>query len=197
MAGNPTNQTFLVSMTTTLPASFISANDAINFMNSAGSGFWNGVVAGVVTLDRFVGLDVSNANISNARWANNNGHAQLAYNLNTTSDPITADQVSGALSALWDLILVAIGAALILIPVGGWALDLVGLIVAFSGGLGLLSTGVTQTGTAITSNPVLLIGAVVAIGALGFGLYSYISNEKFRRDINKTGSRVAHLAAGS
>lgn len=169
-------------MTTNAPAQILNNNDAVNFLNSAGQNFWNGVIGDVISLEKFTSYGVTAVNVTGAFWNNNGGHAELRFTLKTQSDPVTEATIAGILGGLWDLILIAIGGALIFIPGGGWALDLVGAIVALAGGLGLISTSVTQVGGAILGNPLFILAGIVIIGAAGIAVYDEIGHRYHGRN---------------
>jgi len=180
MAGNPTTQVFDITMKTSLPASILKTNDVIDFLNSPGQSFWNNGLQDLCSVSNFFkyGLEVVSTQVSNAVWVNAGGKAQLNYTLTTVSDPVTAQQINASLWLMIGIAVTAIGALLILIPVGGWAVDLVGAILMAAGVLTILDIGVVEVSNILpiifgsTAGKILIAGIGVALIA-GVGLFVY------------------------
>jgi len=188
MAGNPTTQVFNITMKTSLPASIFKTNDVIDFLNSPGQGFWNNGLQDLCSVSNFFryGLEVTSTKVSNAVWVNSGGKAQLNYTLTTVSDPVTAQQINASLWLMVGLAVSVIGAILLLIPIGGWAVDLVGLILVAAGVLTILDIGVVEVSNILHSPAgALLIGGigVAIIAGVGLMVYGVATNEKAKQNV--------------
>jgi len=188
MAGNPTTQVFDITIKTSLPATILHTNDVINFLNSPGQNFWNGGLQDLYSVSNFFqyGLELVSTKVSNAVWVNAGGKAQLNFTLTTVSDPVTAQQINATLWLMVGLAVTAIGAILILIPVGGWAADLVGLILMAAGVLTILDIGVVEVSNIIHSpaGEILFagIGIALIVGA-GLMVYGVATSEKAKQNV--------------
>jgi len=197
MSGNPTTQVFNVTIKTSLPATILSTNDVINFLNSPGQGFWNGGLQDLYSVSNFIqyGLEVTSTQVSNANWVNAGGNAQLNFTLTTVSDPVTAQQINSGLWLMVGLFVTTIGALLLLIPVGGWAVDLVGAILMAAGILTILDIGVVEVSN-ILSSPAgaLLIGGIgiAIIAGTGLMIYGVATSEQAKQNVR----RVAEYTTG-
>jgi hypothetical protein len=180
MAGNPIRQAFQCVMTTSIPATIFSPDDAVGFLNSAGSGFWNDVLGGALTIENFFTSHLTSSSVSSSLWIADNGKAAIQFTLNTVSDPATASGIQTDLLLAGAIAAIAIGAALILIPGGGWALDLVGAILAIAGGLSLLSVGVTEVLNNPTAQVIIYAVVGVVVVAAGVLVYSLATSPKAR-----------------
>jgi len=192
MAGNPTTQVFDITMKTSLPASILKTNDVIDFLNSPGQSFWNNGLQDLCSVSNFFkyGLEVVSTQVSNAVWVNAGGKAQLNYTLTTVSDPVTAQQINASLWLMIGIAVTAIGALLILIPVGGWAVDLVGAILMAAGVLTILDIGVVEVSNILpiifgsTAGKILIAGIGVAIIAgVGLMVYGVATSEKAKQNV--------------
>jgi len=195
MAGNPTTQVFDITMKTSLPASILKTNDVIDFLNSPGQSFWNNGLQDLCSVSNFFkyGLEVTSTQVSNAVWVNADGKAQLNYTLTTVSDPVTAQQINASLWLMIGIAVTAIGALLLLIPVGGWAADLVGAILVAAGVLTILDIGVVEVSSIfneigqIFSSPagkILEAGIGIAIIAgVGLFVYGVATSEKAKQNV--------------
>ncbi len=179
MTGNPTKQSFYIGIESIIPASILSKDDAVNFLNSPGSQFWNDVLQSVYDISYFVGkgLPVTSVSFSDSKWIDYNSKATLTTYMNVVSDPLSTEQVSESLLVGLGLLAVAIGAALLLIPVGGWAVDLVGIILSLAGVLTLSLAFVQEVGVVLPSpstlGGILFYGSIIATAAVGTGLILY------------------------
>ena len=200
MAGNPTTQVFDITMKTSLPATIFKTNDVIDFLNSPGQGFWNDGLQDLCSVSNFFqyGLELVSTKVSNAVWVNADGKAQLNYTLTTVSDPVTAQQINASLWLMVGLAVTAIGAILILIPVGGWAADLVGLILMAAGVLTILDIGVVEVTNIIHSpaGEIFFAGIGIAlIAGVGLFVYGVLTSEKAKQNVRNvaeyTTSKVA------
>jgi len=195
MSGNPTTQVFNITMNTSLPASIFKTNDVIDFLNSPGQSFWNGGLQDLCSVSNFFkyGVEVVSTKVSSAVWVNADGKAQLNYTLTTVSDPVTAQQINSGLWLMIGLAVTAIGALLLLIPVGGWAVDLVGAILVAAGVLTILDIGVVEVSSIfnkigqIFSSPagkLLEAGIGIAIIAgVGLMVYGVATSEKAKQNV--------------
>jgi len=192
MAGNPTTQVFNITMKTSLPATIFNTNDVINFLNSPGQNFWNGGLQDLCSVSNFFqyGIELVSTQVSNAVWVNADGKAQLNFTLTTVSDPVTAQQINATLWLMVGLAVTAIGAILILIPVGGWAADLVGAILMAAGVLTILDIGVVEVSNIIhtifgsTAGKILIAGIGIAIIAgAGLMVYGVATSEKAKQNV--------------
>jgi len=207
MAGNPTTQVFNITMKTSLPASILKTNDVIDFLNSPGQGFWNGGLQDLCSVSNFFkyGVEVTSTKVSNAVWINAGGKAQLNYTLTTVSDPVTAQQINSGLWLMIGLAVTAIGALLLLIPVGGWAVDLVGAILVAAGVLTILDIGVVEVSSIfnkigqIFSSPagkLLEAGIGIAIVAgVGLMVYGVATSEKAKQNVRNVAEYTTGKAA--
>jgi len=195
MAGNPTTQVFDITIKTSLPATIFKTNDVIDFLNSPGQSFWNNGLQDLCSVSNFFqyGLELVSTKVSNAVWVNAGGKAQLNYTLTTVSDPVTAQQINATLWLMVGLAVTAIGAILILIPVGGWAADLVGAILMAAGVLTILDIGVVEVSNIFSQfgnflkSPAgaLLIGGigVAIIAGVGLMVYGVATSEKAKQNV--------------
>jgi len=207
MAGNPTTQVFNITMKTSLPASILKTNDVIDFLNSPGQSFWNNGLQDLCSVSNFFkyGVEVTSTKVSNAVWINAGGKAQLNYTLTTVSDPVTAQQINSGLWLMIGLAVTAIGALLLLIPVGGWAVDLVGAILVAAGVLTILDIGVVEVSSIfnkigqIFSSPagkLLEAGIGIAIVAgVGLMVYGVATSEKAKQNVRNVAEYTTGKAA--
>lgn len=192
MTANPTTQNFAVALVSDMPASVLGNNDVIDFLNSAPQSLWNDAVAGALGVDALLGqgiTGVSSLAVAGSRWVNSGGKAALDFTLTTVSDPVEANQLAAALEVIGGIILIAASQAFDLVPVAGWAVGIIGAILAFAGVLSLLSVSVTQLGGAITGNPVTtfaVVGVVaLALVAGSLVLYSIAKNPQARQQLGE------------
>jgi hypothetical protein len=194
-------------MKTSLPASILKTNDVIDFLNSPGQSFWNGGLQDLCSVSNFFqyGLELVSTKVSNAVWVNAGGKAQLNYTLTTVSDPVTAQQINASLWLMIGVAVTAIGALLILIPVGGWAVDLVGAILVAAGVLTILDIGVIEVSSIfneigqIFSSPagkILEAGIGIAIIAgVGLFVYGVATSEKAKQNVRNVAEYTTGKAA--
>jgi hypothetical protein len=165
---NPITQKFRIGLSTSIPASVLHKDDVIGFLNSPGSSFWDGTLDGAYTVANLigVGLPVLSTNVSNASWRDVNGNCELDFVLTTTSDPINSGQVSNSTLAMIGIIVVVLGAALVAIPGGGEAADIIGIVLAAAGALTIALSFVTEivgTGGGVA---LIVLGGIAAVGAV-------------------------------
>lgn len=184
MTGNPTNQKFYVGIKSSIPSTINSKDDAINFLNSAGSTVWNDAMQGVYDVSFYTThgfSQVTSVTFSNSKWIDYEGYATLTFYMNTTSDPLTTEQVNESLLLGISLLAISIGAVLLLIPIGGWAVDLVGAILALAGILTLTIAFVQEVGTVLPSpttvGGMIFYGSLIAIAVGGTAAIVLISRK--------------------
>jgi len=194
MTGNPTTQVFNITIKTSFPASILSTNDVINFLNSIGQWFWNGGLQDLYSVSNFFqyGLEITSTKVSNAVWVNASGKAQINFTLTTVSDPVTAQQINASLWLMVGLAVTVIGALLIAIPIA-WPADLVGIALVAAGVLTILDIGVVEVSNIfhnigqIFSSPagkILEAGIGIAIIAgVGLFVYGVATNEKAKQNV--------------
>lgn len=195
MGSAPQNQVFLCTLETSLPATILSTDDTIDFLNTPGSGFWNDTLGAIYTVGQMGNSNITASSVTNAKWIAQNGNATLQFYLNITSDPVSASTVTDILLALAGIAMVAIGVAIAAFGPPGWAVDIVGIILAAAGVLTLINA----TAVEIVSSPVLSFG-VVALGVgviAGVGLlaYSAYKSPETRENIVKAGQSASRVAA--
>ncbi len=200
MPGGQTYVTvFKVSIKTSLPATFLSTNDVVNFLNSFGQGNWNAFLNDFFTVSTWLqyGVDVKSSQITNALWVNDDGKATLTYTLTVTSDPVTASQINAGIWLMIGALAIAIGAVLLLIPVGGWAVDLVGFILAAAGVLTILDVGVVEVNQFVQSpaGTLLVAGVGIAlIAGVGLLVYGVATSATARENVRQTAEYVTSKA---
>lgn len=194
MGSNPQSQVFQCIAETSMSATILSANDVINFLNTPGSGFWNDTLGGIYTLENIGNSNITASSVSNSTWIAQNGKAAIKFSLNVKSDPVSASQITEIIYTLAGIAMVAIGAAIALFGPPGWAIDIIGAILALAGVITLVNVVVTE----ITSSPVLQFGVVALgigiIGGVGLLAYSAFKSPGTRQSIANVGSRAVGAA---
>ena len=196
MAGNAVTQNFKCVMTTSLPASILG-NKTTTALNYFGATPWNDAVGAALNVERFLnGSNVASESVSQAQWSDNGTDCVLNFTLTTVSDPATTSAIGSALSDVWDLILIGIGAALTTIGAGlvGLLFDLIGVVVALSGALKLLGISVTELGNAVLNNPILLGGAIIILALGAVTVYSIVKSPAQRERLAAGAVNVAAYA---
>lgn len=166
MSGNPVTNTYTCTMSTSLPSE-VFGYSIPNALNILGSTPWNDAVGAALAVEQFVGqLNATFIEITNSRWQpNSSGNCDFVFSLTITTDPATSDQISAALTDVWDLFLVAFGVALVALGPAGIATDIIGFIVAAIGVVQLFAVNVAPVAGAVGAGllqiglPLLLIGA--------------------------------------
>ena len=195
MGSAPQNQVFLCTVETSLPATILSTDDAINFLNTPGSGFWNDTLGAIYTIGNMGNSSITASSVTNSNWIAQNGHAALEFHLNITSDPVSATEIQEIIYALAGIAMVAIGAAIAMFGPPGWAVDIVGIILALAGVITLLNATVTE----ISSSPVLSFGVIAlgigVIAGVGILAYSAYKSPETRQNLVKAGQSASRVAA--
>jgi len=206
LGATPIGQAWAVTMPTGLNTKWqikdvfglvIKSGNHVSMLNSL-KGVTNGALVSLVgaTVNpamRNSGYNVTDSQVTNARWVDSNGKVALAYDLTTISDPINITAVVAIIAGLVlilgasiisSAIIAAIASAGVLLPpailasitaatfIAGLILVIAGAwnIIQGSGGIGGLLTGNTS---GILNDVV----AIAAIGLVGIGVVLYFTRK--------------------
>jgi hypothetical protein len=176
LTGNPTTTSYTVNITWECPASKsvsvlgllpLKSYNFVNLLNDTPATVWNDGLASALTVENFLtqGFEVSNIQVTNSHWINNNGHTCLVFNLKLTSDPVSAGDMVIAITGMGAIIAGIIVGLLSSTIVG--AAVAVGLLVA--GAFTILSVAVDILSSSPLGNVAgIVILIIVLIAALAF-----------------------------
>jgi hypothetical protein len=184
--------------------------DILGLMNSFNTPL-NDLLNAILTLDKFLGFNVTSAVVSGAQWFNYHGDVALGFQLTTVSDPITAADIGTILAGLAAII----GGSIIGVSVaasiasGGLALPaavpaiivggsiLAGLIVVTAGAASIVQGGggavglITGAGTPWWAAAAIVGGVLAVGGVLG---YLYLKEPKRRAQAHRYVGKAKSIA---